>query len=210
MPEYPCWQEGREIFSLQQSHAEKDERCQRHDLDRHEDGIDRSALARSENQEPGHRPRDQDGGQVDDAMAEIDRRHEAVEAPGRAAVQELGQSEPCRMRDRSHHVARPANADSRGGDGVFQDQGPADHPGEPFAHDGVGIGVGRARNRNHGGQFGIAERGNGADEPGNHEREHHPGPGLLRGSSRQHEYARADNRPDAQHGQLESAQSTMQ
>ncbi len=119
MTHYPGRQQGREILAFQQRHAEDDKGCQSYDLDGHEHGIDRGALAGTEDEQPGNCARDQNGRQVDHAMAEIDGRHEADEAPCRPAIQELGQAEPGRMLNQTHHITRPANADRRSGDRVF-------------------------------------------------------------------------------------------
>ena len=57
-----------------------------------------------------------------------------------------------------------ANADAHVGAGVFKDQIPADDPCDELAERGVGVGVSRAGDRNHGGQFGVAEAGERADQ----------------------------------------------
>ena len=49
-------------------------------------------------------------------------------------------------------------------DGVLEDQVPADDPGDEFAHGGVGVGVGAAGDGDHGGEFGVAEAGEAADD----------------------------------------------
>ena len=56
-------------------------------------------------------------------------------------------------------VAAEAYGDRDVAHGVFENQIPADDPGEDFAQRGVGIGVGAAGDRNHGGQFGVAKSG---------------------------------------------------
>ena len=57
-----------------------------------------------------------------------------------------------------------ADADSHVRTGIFEDQIPADDPGNQLAHGGVGIGVGRAGNRNHGSEFCITKTSQSADE----------------------------------------------
>ena len=61
-------------------------------------------------------------------------------------------------------VGGKADADAHVGAGVFEDQIPADDPGDQLAEGGVGVGVGRAGDGNHGGEFGITEAGKRADE----------------------------------------------
>ena len=67
-------------------------------------------------------------------------------------------------------VRGEADADGHVADRVFQDQVPADDPGDQLAHGGVGVGVGAAGDGNHRGQFGVAQRGEGADDGHQHER----------------------------------------
>jgi hypothetical protein len=54
------------------------------------------------------------------------------------------------------------------------------------------------------------QRCHGADETGDDEAPHHARPGLLRSSGSEHENAGADNRPNAQQGQLNWPQRAMQ
>ncbi len=61
-------------------------------------------------------------------------------------------------------VRGEADADAHVGAGVFEDQIPADDPGDELAERGVGVGVGGAGDGNHGGQLGVAEAGERADE----------------------------------------------
>ncbi len=68
-------------------------------------------------------------------------------------------------------VRGESNADAHVGEGVFEDQIPADDPGHQFAERGVGVGVGRAGDGNHRGQFGVAEAGEDADDGNKDERE---------------------------------------
>ena len=68
-------------------------------------------------------------------------------------------------------VARPADRDRRGADHVFEDQVPADQPGDELAHRGIGVGVGRAGDRHGRGHLGVAEAGEGAGDAAEDERE---------------------------------------
>ena len=55
-------------------------------------------------------------------------------------------------------VARPADRDGRGREAVFEHQQHAHDPGDELAHRRVGIGIGRAGDRDRRGEFGVAER----------------------------------------------------
>ena len=48
-------------------------------------------------------------------------------------------------------------------DRIFEDQVPADNPGNQFPHGCVGVGVGAARDRNHGSEFRVTQSGKSAD-----------------------------------------------
>ena len=63
-----------------------------------------------------------------------------------------------------------ADADGHVADRVFQNQVPADDPGDQFAHGGVGIGVRAARNGDHRGELGVADRGKAANNGNQYER----------------------------------------
>ena len=71
-----------------------------------------------------------------------------------------------------------AHAHAHIAEGVLEDQIPADDPGHQLAQRGVGVGVGRAGNGNHGGQFGVAEAGEGADDGHQHQRKRQGGTGA--------------------------------
>ena len=110
-----------------------------------------------------------------------------------------------------HHVARPAHRNGGRAHGVFQHQVPADDPRQQFAHGGVGVGVGAAGDRNHGGEFAVAHAGEGAADGRDHEREHHRRPGVIRrGDAGQREQARADDGADPQRDQVDRPQRAFQ
>ena len=60
---------------------------------------------------------------------------------------------------KSLEVLRPAVGDGGGGDGVFEDEVPADDPGEHLAQRDIGVGVGGAGHRRHRGEFRVAQGG---------------------------------------------------
>ena len=51
-------------------------------------------------------------------------------------------------------------------DAVLKQQIPTDDPSEKFAQGCIGVGVSRARHRDHGGEFGVAKRGKSAGGAG--------------------------------------------
>src|SRR6266550_4482188 len=54
-------------------------------------------------------------------------------------------------------------ADRHVANGVLKNQVPADNPRNQLAHGCVGVGVGAARNRNHGSEFRVTQSGKSAD-----------------------------------------------
>src|SRR5580704_7929669 len=107
-------------------------------------------------------------------------------------------------------MVRPAGGQRAGAHGVFQRQIPADNPGKDLAECGVRVGVSAARQRNHGRELRIAQRGEGTTHAGEHEREHQAGPCVVRAQARQHENSRANHRANAQGRQLKRSESALQ
>ena len=109
-------------------------------------------------------------------------------------------------------VARPRDRHGDVADRVLDDEIPADDPGDELAERGVGIGVGRAGHRHHRRELGVAQRGEPTGDRGEHERDHDRGPGaeVVRAARDRRagrgEDARADDRADAERGQVPLAQ----
>ncbi len=101
-------------------------------------------------------------------------------------------------------VARPADRDRGGGEEVLEQQVPPDDPGQHDAERRVGVRVRGAGRGDHRRQLRVAERGDRGREAGDHERDDHGGPGVLRrGGARRHEDAGADDGGDAQRRQAD-------
>ena len=66
-------------------------------------------------------------------------------------------------------IFTPGGGDGCSGNGVFEDEVPTDNPGDEFAHGCVGICIGTAGDRNHGGEFRVTETGKGAPDAGQDE-----------------------------------------
>ena len=102
-------------------------------------------------------------------------------------------------------VSGPAGGHGGRLQGVFQDQIPADHEGDEFAERQIGVGVGRAGDRSHGGELGVAQAGETAADGGQQERYGQGRAGGERALAGEHEDAGADDRADAEHRQVECA-----
>ena len=80
-----------------------------------------------------------------------------------------------------------------------------------FAHGRVGVGVGAARDGNHGGELAVAHAREGATESGDHEGKDDGRSGVVvGGDGGDGEQARADDGADAQSDQVDRAQRTLE
>src|SRR5215472_4204446 len=108
-------------------------------------------------------------------------------------------------------VTGPTHGDGGGADGVFEDEVPADDPGEEFAHGGVGVGVRAAGDRDHGGEFAVAHAGEGATDGGDDEREDDGGSGVIGGGDAgEREESRSDDGADSEGDEIASAEGALE
>ena len=75
-------------------------------------------------------------------------------------------------------VRGKTDANGHVADGIFEDEVPTDDPGDKFAHGGVGVGVGAAGDGDHGGELGVADRSEAADDGNQYERDRDCGAGT--------------------------------
>ncbi len=145
-----------------------DERQDRDDFDQDKDVVGAGRLADAAYQHDGENHDDEEGGNVE---AEVPAG--CVEVFAGEVLQAGGQiggrdpfkggmdAEPF---EQGLDVRGESDADAHVGEGVFENQIPADDPGHQFAERGVGVGIGRAGDGNHRGEFGVAEAGEDADD----------------------------------------------
>ncbi len=113
--------------------------------------------------------------------------------------------------EEADQILRPADRYGGRAHRIFEHEIPADDPGEKFAHGGVGVCVGAARDGNHGREFAVAHAGEGASEPGDEERKDYGGSGVLMGGLRgECEKAGADHGADTQRDQIHRAEGALQ
>nr|GFD61256.1 hypothetical protein [Tanacetum cinerariifolium] len=74
---------------------------------------------------------------------------------------------------------RPADRNGGTGERVFEDQAPADHPGDALAERGVAEGIGAARGGDQRRKLGISERRAAANDAADHEGEDHRRAGTF-------------------------------
>jgi len=107
-------------------------------------------------------------------------------------------------------IARPAGGDGGRLQRVLQNQIPADHEGDELAERQIRVGIGRTRHRRHRGELRVAQSREAAADGGQQERDAQRGPRGERALAGEHEDAGADDRADAQHGQVEGFQCSLQ
>ena len=113
--------------------------------------------------------------------------------------------------EEAHHIARPPDGDGGGAERIFENQVPADDPGDEFAHRRVGIGVGAARDRHRRGHFRIAQTGKGAGERAEHKRQGDCRSGIGGGGvSGQDKNAGADDGADAERHKVDRRQRALE
>ncbi len=138
------------------------------ELDADHHVVGRSRLANAADQDDSEDEDNEKGGNVE---AEVPAGMvEPVAGQILQAFRQIGRRDPSGRRMEAEPIEQiddmggKADADSHVRAGIFEDQIPADDPGNQLAHGGVGVGVGRAGNRNHGGEFGITETGQSANK----------------------------------------------
>ena len=77
-------------------------------------------------------------------------------------------------------IAGPANGHSRHGEGVLQNQIPADDPSPEFPQGYIAIRVGTAGNGHHSSEFGITESRTATGDSSNNERNNQCRTGIIR------------------------------
>ena len=166
--------EGMPVVRLDEAGRGEDEDEDGGDLDQHHDVVGARRLADAADQDDGEDHHDEERGDVEaEVPAGI---VEVVAGEVLQAGGQVGGRDPHERRmdaepvEQIDDVGGEADADAHVGEGVFEDQVPADDPGDQFAEGGVGVGVGRAGDGDHGGDFGVAEAGEGADDGDQHQR----------------------------------------
>src|SRR5258708_9207532 len=112
---------------------------------------------------------------------------------------------------KSDQRLRPADGHSGCADGIFENQIPADDPGQEFAHGRVGISVGAAGDGNHGRELAVAKARKAAADGGGNEGKHNRWARVGGGrDTGQGENARADDGADAERDERRRTQRTLQ
>ena len=181
---------------MEHRHADEDRDGQQ--LDKDHGHVDAGALPHAQH-EQDHEDQDDAGGrQVDDA------------AQGGGLGQGIRQGQ-AHGGEGVVEIAGPAVGHGGGGHPVFQDQIPADDPGDQLAEGRVAVAVGAAAAAHGGGEFGIGQGREGAGDSGDDEGEHHRRPGLGGGGDAgEHEDTGADDRPDPEQGEIKGGEAFVE
>ena len=159
----------------------------------------RAAFANAKHEDGGYDGHDQDRGKIEYSAAEGVLR------------QSLGNLIEMQGREQLVQVTRPGRGHCGTAHGIFQDQVPADDPGEDFAQRRVGIGVGAAGHGGHGSELGIAQGGQGTAHASDRIGQDDARPGIQGcRPPGDHEDARADDAAHPQRRQRPGAQHAMQ
>ena len=155
-------------------HAHEDERQNGRDLqdDHHVVGLGRLANAAYQHHRQQHD--NQERGKIETEVPARRVKHIAA-YPGQPARQ-VRRRDPAQIRmpaepvEHVHQMRGEAHAYRHVADRIFQNQVPADDPCDQLTHGRVGVGIGAARDRDHGRQFGVTQRGEAAHDGHQHQR----------------------------------------
>ena len=201
--------EGMPVGGVDEEGAHGDDEEDGGHLDGHHDPVEGGAFLNAFHQDGGDDGHDDERGQVHDGARGGEVAGGGVVLPGRFAHQ-LGHVD-ADLADGALEVGGPARGHGRAGHAVFEDEVPADDPGEQFTERGVGIGVGRSCYRHHGSKFRIAERrkdaGDARDDVGHHQR---GACYVVGGRAGRHEDARANDGANAQGRELHRAEDAAE
>ena len=202
-------QEGVVVLRLHVEQADPDHDRHHRELEQHHRAVDAGGFADADHQQGRGRHHDQDRRHVDDAVRQR-AVGELVRLEGRVH-ERARQVDAQGVAHEAGHVARPAHRDGGRPDRVFEHEIPADDPGDELAHRGVGVGVGRARHRDHASELAVAHAREGAADRRDGEGERHRRAGMLgRGDAGEREQARPDHRADAEADQAPGAEMAFQ
>ena len=130
-----------------QGRSADDEERNHRELDRDNDIVEAGGFLNADHQQGRDGGDDRHRRQIDDRTRGRPRaRGRVIGQRGRDQLRRQMNAETAEHAD---EIARPADRHRGRADGVFQDQVPADDPGDQLAHRGVGVSVRAARNRNH-------------------------------------------------------------
>src|SRR6185312_1005876 len=116
-----------------------------------------------------------------------------------------------KKREHAAHKSAPPHSHRGRSKGILQHQRPSNDPRHDFAHRGIAVCVGTAGNGNHGRKLRIAKSGEDASDARDDEGKHNRRPRKLRRRRpRQYKNSGADNGADAECGQINGSQRSLE
>ncbi|OPZ81795.1 MAG: hypothetical protein BWY77_00475 [bacterium ADurb.Bin431] len=217
---------GGPVFRLDPAAADDNKKGQHDNLDADHDSVEAGALADAPDEHQADEGDDGDSEEIEDdrqseevgGVAKDSLHPGRVYNPRRSAVihrDPVGYDD-VESAQKGLEIIRPGDGHGDVADGVLDDQVPTDHPGDELAQGGVGVGVGRTGDGDEGGEFGVAEGGEAADHGGDDKGEHQGRAGARAegvaggGGADGGENTRADDRSDAEKGELHRAEHPVQ
>ena len=180
-----------------------------HELDRDDHVVDARGFTNADDQQYRNGDDHQHRRNIDDRAGGTPDMFASV--VGKRRIGEFVGHDDADIFQEAHDIARPADGDGDGAERIFQDQVPADDPGDEFAQGRVRIRVGAARDRNGRGHFRIAQAGERAGKGAEHEGQRDGRPRIgRRRMSGEDENAGADNGADAERHQIERRQGALE
>ena len=168
------------VGGVDEAEAEGDEEKDGGDLYEHHDVVGAGGLADASDQDDGEEENHGERGEVEagvPAGSEDVFAGEVLQAERKVGGGEpLGIEVDAEPVEEINDMGGEANADAHVGEGVFEDEVPADDPCNELAECGVGVGVGRAGDGDHAGELGVTEASEAADDGDEDERESQGGP----------------------------------
>ncbi len=192
-------EERAEVVRVEGGDAEHEEERQHGELEEDHDGVHAGGLAHADHQHGADGEHEEHRRQVEHAAVLTGRVGERLrQLVAEDRVEQLVQ------------IRAPADRHAGDRDAVLEDQVPADDPGRELAERRVGVGVGAARDRDRRGELRERERGEDAGDAREHEGEDDRRAGGRDRLADDHEDAGADDRAEAERGQVEGADGALE
>ena len=156
------WQERMPVVAFHGVRRAENENQNGGDLYQHHHVVGAGALAHAADEDVREDDQDEQRGNIEPCAGKL-----AIgnDRPGNL----IGQMPPENAVQDVVEIGRESYRNRHVGDRVLEDEIPTDDPGNDLAQGGIRIGVCAARNGDHGGQFGITQRGEATADRGQQE-----------------------------------------
>ena len=194
---------------LKKGSGRGDEHHDNDELDGNDDVIDPRRLVDSDDQQSRHRGDDRHRRNIDERAGRMPDPLRRIIGQRRSG--QGGRHRNAEILEEAHDIARPSDRHRGGAKRIFEDQVPADDPGDDLSHRRIGVGVGTAGDRNGRGHFRITQTREGAGGRAEDEGHRDGRPGVGRGGvPGQHKNARPDDGADAQGDEIGGREAALE